>query len=38
MAEAVLSTGGRVEHVDDNESLARHIVMALLRFPVPRPA
>jgi peptide chain release factor subunit 1 len=37
MAEAVITAGGRVQHVDTDTELARHLVGALLRFPVPEP-
>jgi peptide chain release factor subunit 1 len=37
MAAAVIDAGGRVEHVYADTELSRHVVAALLRFPVPQP-
>jgi peptide chain release factor subunit 1 len=36
MAAAVIDTSGSVEHVEAATDLARHVVAADLRFPVPR--
>lgn len=37
MVAAVVDAGGRVEHVQAESPLDRHVVAALLRFPVPDP-
>jgi peptide chain release factor subunit 1 len=37
MAAQVLDSSGRVEHVNVETPLRRHLVAALLRFPVPHP-
>jgi hypothetical protein len=37
MAEKVVETSGRVEHVYAETELSDHAVAAMLRFPVPRP-
>ena len=37
MAAAVVDAGGRVEHVYAETPLHRHVVAAVLRFPVPDP-
>jgi peptide chain release factor subunit 1 len=38
MAEKVVETSGRVEHVYAETELSDHSVAAMLRFPVPRPS
>jgi peptide chain release factor subunit 1 len=38
MAATVVDTGGRVEHVYVDTPLSQHVVAAILRFPVARPA
>jgi peptide subunit release factor 1 (eRF1) len=38
MAEKVVSTSGRVEHVYTETELSDPVVAAFLRFPVPRPS
>lgn len=37
MAVAVITAGGRVEHVYGDTPFHEHLVAAFLRFPVPRP-
>lgn len=37
LAEAVVDEGGSIEHVQADTELKKHVVGALLRFPLPPP-